>query len=229
MPRSEPTVVFDLFGTLLDVSSLRDVVKPYANQPDTFVSTWRQKQLGYAFASTGMGCYENFNVLTGYALDYAASADGVTLTAETRRTLLLAWDEMSPYPDAVACLSRLRGAGYRCDVLTNATLPSAETALRHAGLRELIDEIHTVDRATIYKPSPQAYAVVTTFYERPASDFVFVTGNGWDATGAAAFGMRVAWCNRAHAPAETFGPVPAWTVPSLAELPGTVAPSVAHH
>ena len=30
-----------------------------------------------------------------------------------------------------------------------------------------------------------------------AERLLFVTSNGWDATGAAAFGMRVAWCNRA--------------------------------
>jgi hypothetical protein len=31
--------------------------------------------------------------------------------------------------------------------------------------------------------------------------------------------MRVAWCNRAGNPAETYGPPPAWTVPTLDALP----------
>jgi 2-haloacid dehalogenase len=50
-----------------------------------------------------------------------------------------------------------------------------------------------------------------------------VTSNGWDATGASAFGMRVVWCNRVGAPAETFGPPPAWTIAGLAELPALIA------
>jgi 2-haloacid dehalogenase len=75
-------VVFDLFGTLLDVGSLRTAVSEVTNEPDAFVAVWRQKQLGYAFAATGMGRYENFDELTARALEYAARNAGITLSAE---------------------------------------------------------------------------------------------------------------------------------------------------
>jgi 2-haloacid dehalogenase len=50
------------------------------------------------------------------------------------------------------------------------------------------------------------------------SQIGFVSSNGWDATGAAAFGFRVAWCNRSGLPAETMPPPPAHIVRSLQEV-----------
>lgn len=218
MAAAKLTVVFDLFGTLLDVASLRDAVEPIAPQPDSFVATWRQKQLGYAFAATSMGAYEDFDGLTFRALEYAAREARVVLTESQKQALVDCWKTMAPFPDAKPCLEDLRAAGMGCDVLTNATVRTSVAALEHAGMLALIDRIHSVDAVRVYKPSPRAYGVVTNHYGRLPGAFVFVTCNGWDATGGAEFGMRVAWCNRLGAPAETFGKPPAWTISSLGEL-----------
>jgi 2-haloacid dehalogenase len=211
-------VVFDLFGTLLDVASLRTAVSEFTGEPDAFVAIWRQKQLGYAFAATSMGRYEDFDALTACALEYAAQNTGVTLNAEQQRSLVRAWNVMAPFADAKACLTELRAAGIACDVLTNSTVRTSMEALDHAGLAPLIENVHSIDDVRLYKPSPRAYEVVSSSYFGTPGEFVFVTCNGWDATGAAEFGMRVAWCNRLGAPRETFGKSPTWTVSSLAEL-----------
>jgi len=210
--------VFDLFGTLLDVASLRTAVAEFTSEPDAFVAIWRQKQLGYAFAATSMGCYEDFDALTARALEYAARNTGVTLDPDQQRSLVRAWNVMAPFADAKACLTELRAADIACDVLTNSTVRTSMEALDHAGLAALIDTVHSVDEVRLYKPSPRAYGVVSASYRCAPDEFVFVTCNGWDATGAAEFGMRVAWCNRLGAPQETFGKAPTWTVSSLTEL-----------
>jgi 2-haloacid dehalogenase len=211
-------VVFDLFGTLLDVASLRAAVSEFTSEPDAFVATWRQKQLGYAFAATSMGRYEDFDALTARALEYAEQNAGVTLSPEQRRSLVRAWHVMAPFADARACLTELRAAGFACDVLTNSTVSTSTEALDHAGLAPLIDTIHSIDGVRVYKPSPRAYETVSASYDCAPDELVFVTCNGWDATGAAEFGMRVAWCNRLGAPPETFGKTPMWTILSLSEL-----------
>jgi 2-haloacid dehalogenase len=211
-------IVFDLFGTLLDVASLRSSASDFTDEPDAFVAIWRQKQLGYAFAATSMGRYEDFDALTARALEYAARNAGITLGAAQQRSLVSAWNVMAPFADAKGCLTELRAAGIACDVLTNSTVRTSMEALEHAGLAPLIDTVHSIDDVRLYKPSPRAYEVVTSSYRRAPNEFVFVTCNGWDATGAAEFGMRVAWCNRLGAPLETFGKAPLWTVSSLTEL-----------
>jgi 2-haloacid dehalogenase len=213
-------VVFDLFGTLLEIASLRDAAASVTDQPDAFVATWREKQIGYAFASAIMGAHEDFDKMTAHGLRYAAAKHGVALDAAALARLVAAWERVAPYPDAVPALVSLRAAGIPCAVLTNGTPPTSVAAMAHAGITDLIDVMLSVESAGVFKPDRRVYALVTDHYGVAPDQIVFVSSNGWDATGAAAFGMRVAWCNRTGAPSETFGPPPTWIVRSLGELPG---------
>jgi 2-haloacid dehalogenase len=215
-------VLFDLFGTLLDVTLLRDPVAPFCDAADRLVATWRLKQLHYSWAATAMGVERDFDALTADALDYALATERVVVAANDRRALLDAWTTLRPYDDAVPALDALRDAGLPCYVLTNATAATAERALRNAGLRERIVAAFSVGVSGRHKPAPEAYAVATSALGCAPGDLVLVSSNAWDATGAAQFGMRVAWCNRLGAPAETFGPPPAWTAASLPALAGLV-------
>jgi 2-haloacid dehalogenase len=47
----------------------------------------------------------------------------------------------------------------------------------------------------------------------------FMSSNGWDAAGAAAFGFRTVWINRSGAPVEHLPAHPEAVLSSLAELP----------
>jgi 2-haloacid dehalogenase len=216
-------VVFDLFGTLLDIASLREVAASVASDPVAFVAMWRDKQIAYSFASAIMGTHEDFDAITDYALHYTAATFGVTLDTLRRKRLRDAWFNLAPYDDVVPALTALRGLGIPCAVLTNGTPATAASAIANAGIDALLDVTLTVESAGVFKPDRRVYTLVTDHYGVAADRLMFVTSNGWDATGAAAFGMRVAWCNRTCAPAETFGPPPAWTLDGLKALSGIVA------
>lgn len=215
-------VVFDLFGTLLDIASLRAAAATVAPDPAAFVATWREKQIAYAFASAIMGAHEDFDAMTAHGLRFAAEKHGVALDASGERRLTAAWENVQAYPDAVPALQALHARGVRCAVLTNGTPATSAAAIANAGITALIDVTLSVESAGVFKPDRRVYALVTEHYRVAAEQLVFVTSNGWDATGAAAFGMRVAWCNRTGAPAETFGPPPAWTIAGLDALAGTI-------
>jgi 2-haloacid dehalogenase len=215
-------VVFDLFGTLLEIASLRAEAASVTNEPDAFVATWREKQLGYAFASTIMGRHEDFDAMTAHALAYAAAKHGVSLDHGTRQRLVDAWEHVRAYDDVRPALGDLESRNVRCAVLTNGTPATSAAALANAGIAQHIDVTLSIESAGVFKPDRRVYELVTKHYGAPADGFVFVTSNGWDATGATAFGMRVAWCNRTGMPAETFGPPPAWTLRDLSELKGVV-------
>jgi 2-haloacid dehalogenase len=216
-------VVFDLFGTLLDIASLRTAAAFVCPTPDAFVATWREKQLAYAFASAIMDRYEDFDALTGHAARFAAAKHQLSLDASQIDALVRAWEYMQPYPDVAATLAALTAAGLRCAVLTNGTPATSRAAMRNAGIEASIEASLYVDSAGVYKPDRRVYDLVTRHYGVAPADLVFVTSNGWDATGAAAYGMRVAWCNRAGNPAETYGPPPAWTLTALDDLPKLLA------
>jgi len=217
---SVDAVVFDLFGTLLDISSLTGTVGNVigTEKASELVQRWRDKQIAYAFASTLMDRYQDFDVLTALALDYALAALRVTADEEARRHLCDAWFELQPYPDATLALEAFRSRGKRTVVLTNGTPATAKRALANSGLDTLLQDVWSVDEVRRYKPDPQVYELANKRLGRNPSRIAFVSSNGWDATGASAFGFRVAWCNRSGAAAETLTPPPAHVVRTLQEV-----------
>jgi 2-haloacid dehalogenase len=210
--------VFDLYGTLVDFASLHEQLADVAADAKRFVETWRAKQLAYAFASTLMGRYEDFDVLTGHALAFAAAAHGVALGAERRAALVEAWANLPAYPEVPATLAALRAQGKRLAILSNGTPRALARVARRAAFENAFDAILSVDAVRAYKPSPAVYALAERALGLERSQIGFVSSNGWDATGAAEFGFEVFWCNRGRVPAETFGPAPAHTIASLSEL-----------
>jgi 2-haloacid dehalogenase len=211
-------MVFDLFGTLLNIGSLAAAAARYTSEPAPFVATWREKQLAYAFAATIMNRYEDFDALTIRALAYAAARHGLSAADRGWEALASEWERVLPYDDAQPALAQLRAAGVPCAVLTNGTPATARAALQASGMIAAIDVTLSVDSVRTYKPAARVYELATAHFATTPDRLVFVTANGWDATGAAEFGLRVAWCNRTGAPHETFGASPAWTIRTLHEL-----------
>lgn len=214
-------VIFDLFGTLLDIASLRNVAVTILGEDAAakLLPHWRDKQISYSFAATLMDRYVDFDTITSLALDYALALAGSELDARRRRMLADGWLSLQPYPDATLALEALRSRSVRCAVLTNGTLATAKRALANSGLDRLLTDVWSVDEVRRFKPAPQVYAFAAERLGTPAGRIGFVSSNGWDATGAASFGFHVIWCNRSGAPRETLPPEPAHVVASLESLP----------
>ena len=70
----------------------------------------------------------------------------------------------------------------------------------------------------MYKPRPEVYALVTAHFGITPQDAVFVSSNRWDIMGAAAFGFRPIWINRAKMPDEYMDRPPLRTVSNLSAL-----------
>jgi 2-haloacid dehalogenase len=215
-------IVFDLYGTLLEIGSLRAAAARVTDDPDGFVGTWRHKQIAYAHAAAVMGRYEDFDRITRYALYYTAAGANVHLGRDDLDALMGAWQTVRAYDDVLPAVNAVRERGWKTSVLTNGTRKSARAALEHAGAFALIDTLLSVEEVETFKPDPAVYRMATRRLGAPAERLVFVTSNGWDATGAREFGMAVVWCNRAGAPVETFGRPPSATISTLAELRAAV-------
>jgi 2-haloacid dehalogenase len=97
-----------------------------------------------------------------------------------------------------------------------------EAAVTAAGFGDRLEAILSADDARVYKPAPRVYALGPAHFGCEPGEIAFVTGNGWDAVGAAAFGFRVCWINRTGLPRERHGPGPDAVVGSLAEVPAAL-------
>lgn len=215
-------IVFDLYGTLLDIDKLVDVVARHVDSPQAFVLAWRQKQIEYAFTTTLAGRYDDFDRLTERALDFVAEASGVTLDAAAQHALLEGWLALPPHVDSGRALDAVAALGYQRIVLTNGVPASAQRALVAGGLDSRIDTVLSVSANRVYKPAPDAYRVATAHLRCEPREILFVSSNGWDAAGAATFGFRVIWCNRKGAPRERIGVSPVAEIRTLDELATTI-------
>lgn len=212
-------VVFDLYGTLLAIDSMAThVARANVADADAFVRDWRRKQLEYAFLSSLANAYRDFDELTALALEQTCAARGVSLATAVQAALVDAWRTMPAYDDVAPALGALAARGVPLAVLTNGTPASAQAALASAGVRGLLTAVLSVESVRAYKPDPRVYALATARFNCAPREIVFVSSNPWDAWGAARFGFRVAWCNRARGVAETLLPAPETTISGLEEL-----------
>jgi 2-haloacid dehalogenase len=88
-----------------------------------------------------------------------------------------------------------------------------------SGLAPYLSGVLSVDEAGIYKPSPRVYRLAEDRLRLPRARIGFVSSNGWDATGAKAFGFTTFWINRAGLPIDRHGPAPDRVLATLGELP----------
>ncbi|MEA2719695.1 MAG: 2-haloacid dehalogenase [Candidatus Eremiobacteraeota bacterium] len=216
---SAAAVVFDLYGTILAIEGLRGAVgQAGVADPDPFVADWRRKQLEYAWLSSLANAYRDFDGVTALALDHTCAQRGERLDAAAKTSLIAAFRTMPAYDDVAPALRALVARGIPLAVLTNGTPVSANAALRHAGVRELLADVLSVETVRAYKPDPRVYALATKRFACAPREIVFVSSNAWDAWGASSFGFRVAWCNRAQSAPESLVPPPETTLAGLNAL-----------
>lgn len=211
-------VLFDVYGTLLDVGSVAAEAKQqFGEQGHPLSTLWREKQLQYSWLRTLSGRYADFWSVTGDALDFAVENLGLEMDAAARERLMQSYKTLSPFADAVAALPLLAQHAPLA-VLSNGTPEMLQSALTAAGLRRHFVALLSVDAVGAYKTSPAAYATAVERFGGTPDDFILVSSNGWDVAGAAHFGFRTFWVNRRGAPVERLGVAPSATGTSLSEL-----------
>jgi 2-haloacid dehalogenase len=98
------------------------------------------------------------------------------------------------YPDAAATLAAMQDR--KLAILSNGSPAMLDALVRNSGLTDVLDATISVDSKKIFKPSPDAYALIESTLGVVPADVLFVSSNPWDACGAKAFGLRVAWIER---------------------------------
>jgi 2-haloacid dehalogenase len=91
-------------------------------------------------------------------------------------------------------------------------------AVAAAGLGADLDCVLSVDSIRMYKPRREVYALVPPAMQVEPGNVVFVSSNRWDVMGAASFGFRAAWINRADLPDEYADRPPALVLRDLTTL-----------
>ncbi len=217
-----PACCFDMYGTLCDTSSVTATLRSELSIPQGFAEAvdarWRRKQLQYASQVSQMGAYEPFWEVTrkalGNALAYYDLADDAS-----EESILAAYDELEPFPDAAETLEMLRESGTTVAVLSNGNPEMLERLAENAGLAAHLDAIVSADEVGTFKPTPAVYENAADRLDRSIGECTLVSSNAWDVAGAAQAGMGAAWVDRSGAPPERVGGEADVVVGRLGELP----------
>jgi 2-haloacid dehalogenase len=188
-------VVFDAYGTLFDIQSVAVVTEEaFPGYGEIITQIWRIKQLEYTWLRSLMRRYQDFSVVTRESLAYTLRVLGLTSDARIFERIMEKYLQLDLYPDAMATLAALQGR--KLAILSNGSPDMLDALVRNSGLGRLLDATISVDASKIFKPSPDSYKLIESTLGVAPADVLFVSSNPWDACGAKAFGLNVAWIER---------------------------------
>ncbi len=185
-------VVFDAYGTLFDLmASVRSVVGQ-TRDSERLAEQWRERQLEYAWVEMMTGAEPDFWAVT----DRAARA--VSRSTAEAEALLVAYRRVSPYSDAVSCLTQLGERGFQRVVFSNANPGMLATSVSASGLEEQLDRVESTAPSGTFKPHSHAYEYLQALIGGAPREIAFVSSNAWDVAGATAVGLSAWWINRSR-------------------------------
>lgn len=215
--------VFDAYGTLFDVHS---AVGKYSDRlgdvSEQVSNIWRTKQLEYTWLRSLMKKHADFWQITQDALDYALDVYRIT-DKQLRDDLINAYLELECYPEVPDTLRELKNSGRQIAILSNGSPAMLEAVVKSSGVEDLVQTILSVEMVGIFKPDPTVYQMAIDRLAVKAEEIVFMSSNAWDAVGATAFGLRVAWINRFAQRPERLPFQPDLEIKTLDELLGLLS------
>ncbi|RFU61773.1 haloacid dehalogenase type II [Peribacillus glennii] len=214
MNSSVKAFMFDVYGTLFDVHSVKEKCDElYPGKGEEISFLWRQKQLEYAFLRQMMGRYDTFINITRDSLKYALNTFKLEYSKENEQSLMAAYKNLSYYPEVENVLTQLRHK--KLAVFSNGSRDMLETLIHNSGLSSLFDEMISVDDVKQYKPTPASYGYALHILGLEREEVLFLSSNGWDIAGAKNFGFKTAWINRNNLPMEELSLEPDRVYPDI--------------
>ena len=188
-------VVFDAYGTLYDIQSVAAVTEQaFPGYGEIITQVWRIKQLEYTWLRSLMRRYQDFSVITRDSLAYTLRILGLQYDSAAFERIMDKYLHLDPYPDAMAALEAMRDR--KLAILSNGSTAMLNALVANSGLDRVLDATISIDSQKVFKPAPEAYGLIEARLGVPPAEALFISSNPWDACGAKAFGLNVAWIER---------------------------------
>ena len=193
-------VTFDVYSALFDIAgSLTGRLREAAGLDEARAAhafqTWRAKQMERAAISNSLGrARTSFRECTRQALGYVERRFGLALGEAAREELVMAWDRLTPWPEAPRVLETLASRGYPLALLSNGDRDMLQALA--ASLAVPFAHIYSSEDAGAYKPHPAIYELPMRTPGVERAQVLHVAGAANDALGSTAAGIRCYWSNR---------------------------------
>jgi 2-haloacid dehalogenase len=194
-PVTIKAVVFDAYGTLYDIQSVATVTEEtFPGYGEIITQIWRIKQLEYTWLRSLMRRYEDFSVITRDSLAYTLRCLGLKNDPAVFERIMEKYLHLDLYADAKTTLAAMKDR--KLAILSNGSTDMLNALVRNTGLDRILDATISIDSKRVFKPSADAYTMIESKLGVPPAEVLFVSSNPFDACGAKAFGLKVAWIER---------------------------------
>jgi 2-haloacid dehalogenase len=210
-------VVFDAYGTLFDVYSIQALAEEfYPTKGADIAVKWRDKQIEYTRLITqsdphnasGSQYFRPFWELTRLSLEYTLDRLKLERKSGQIEKLMQQYAHLTPFSENLAVLQKIKAMGLTTAILSNGSVDMLVSAVKSAGMEDVLDHLISVDPIRLFKTSPESYGLVQQTIPINKDEVLFVSSNAWDALGATWFGFTTHWVNRQGLPFEALSPQP---------------------
>ncbi len=193
--------VFDVYGTLFDVTAIKKECEEfYPGYGEKISQSWRSKQVEYFMLRQLMGNYATLYEITHHALKYALNEQGIEANEDNEKQLLEAYLHLPLYPEVADVLHQLKDQ--KLVVFSNGSHDMLDPLVKNAELESLFSDLLSIDEIKQFKPTPASYEYALGKLGIESDEVLFMSSNGWDVSGAKSFGFQTAWINRKNLPVE---------------------------
>ncbi|UOQ94366.1 haloacid dehalogenase type II [Halobacillus shinanisalinarum] len=209
--------VFDAYGTLFDVHSVKDTIHNlYPEKGSSISESWRERQVHYFMIRQLIQGYQPFDTVTKWALIDALAMNDVDYSDETIQKLMDQYQHLQPYTE----VSRLaeNNPDKQLTIFSNGTRPMLQPLLKNNQLTNTFSLL-SADDAEVYKPHPEAYQFAQNKLNQQKEEILFFSSNPWDIAGATHYGFHTAWVNRQGVKWPELGLKPTHILTDLQEIP----------
>ena len=200
-------IIFDAYGTLFDVNSAAEKCKDkIGDKWEGFANYWRTTQLEYTWLRSLMNRHKDFWQVTEESLDKSMKA--FDINTSMRSELLDLYKVLSPFKEVPEVLKTLKGKNYKLGILSNGTPALLNELIESNNLKNIFDDLFSIEEVGIYKPSSKVYDLPIKKYNIQKDEVAFlsantwdvsgglVSANTWDVSGGGNYGYNSIWVNR---------------------------------
>ena len=188
-------IIFDAYGTLFDVNSAAEKCKEkLGDKWEGFANYWRTTQLEYTWLRSLMRRHKDFWQITEDSLD--KSMNFYKIDNSMRSELLNLYKVLSPFTEVRDTLKKLKQSNYKLAILSNGTPDLLNELVVSNQLKDIFDDIFSVEEAGIFKPDSKVYDLPINKYNIEKNEVLFLSANTWDVSGAGNYGYNTVWVNR---------------------------------
>ena len=188
-------IIFDAYGTLFDVNSAAEKCKEkLGDKWEGFANYWRTTQLEYTWLRSLMRRHKDFWQITEDSLD--KSMNFYNIDNSMRSELLDLYKVLSPFTEVRDTLKKLKQSNYKLAILSNGTPDLLNELVVSNQLKDIFDDIFSVEEVGIFKPDSKVYDLPINKYKIEKNEVLFLSANTWDVSGAGNYGYNAVWVNR---------------------------------